>query len=203
MTRSRSPLPTPRPAPPRLSSEISRFLVTVSTRRKSLSDVPRARVSGQIHSLYTSRLPSGASCPWRGETRAGEHGRAAIAADQDDARDPDTPRWSHAEFALLRRAGRPGEMVPDEVKAKAVDHLARPLRTPATSARERVRGGTARVSGWAVACRAHSRVTRVGAWCWRLALTRKPPGCERLRVVKHLDCSQKPGGFRVFEPQPA
>ena len=31
---------------------------------------------------------------------------AAIATDnRDDARDPDAPRWSHAEIALLRRAG--------------------------------------------------------------------------------------------------
>jgi hypothetical protein len=29
---------------------------------------------------------------------------------------------------------------------------------------------------------------------WRLAFTRRPPACERLGIVKYLDCSQKPEG---------
>src|SRR5438309_7435695 len=36
---------------------------------------------------------------------------------------------------------------------------------------------------------------------WTLAFTRKPPGGELARVVKYLDCSLKPGGFRAFRPQ--
>src|SRR5262245_62771642 len=40
-------------------------------------------------------------------------------------------------------------------------------------------------------------------WRWRLAFTRKPPGGERTRVVKYLDCSLKPGGFRVCGPRSA
>src|SRR3954454_3423502 len=40
-------------------------------------------------------------------------------------------------------------------------------------------------------------------WRWRLAFTRKPPGGERLRLVKYLDCSQKPGGFRASQPRSA
>src|SRR3954454_12300240 len=38
---------------------------------------------------------------------------------------------------------------------------------------------------------------------WRLAFTRKPPGGEWARLVKHLDCSPKPGGFRVSPAQRA
>src|SRR5438270_5793494 len=40
-------------------------------------------------------------------------------------------------------------------------------------------------------------------WRWRLAFTRKPPGGERLRGVKYLDCSPEPGGFRASRPQSA
>src|SRR3954465_14172212 len=40
-------------------------------------------------------------------------------------------------------------------------------------------------------------------WRWRLAFTRKPPGGERLRSVKYLDCSPEPGGFRASHPQSA
>src|SRR3954447_25535603 len=40
-------------------------------------------------------------------------------------------------------------------------------------------------------------------WRWRLAFTRKPPGGERLRSVKYLDCSPEPGGFRASEPRSA
>src|SRR5664279_809088 len=36
---------------------------------------------------------------------------------------------------------------------------------------------------------------------WTLAFTRKPPGGERLRGVKHLDYSPKPGGFRASRPR--
>src|SRR3954468_18930650 len=32
---------------------------------------------------------------------------------------------------------------------------------------------------------------------WTLAFTRKPPGGEGTRLVKHLNSSPKPGGFRV------
>ena len=75
-----------------------KFHVTVFPRRKSLSDAPWARFSGQIHSLYTSRLPSGASCPlhsrdpgrraWQGghRRRPGRRqrsGRAALVARRD------------------------------------------------------------------------------------------------------------------------
>src|SRR5512135_712260 len=38
---------------------------------------------------------------------------------------------------------------------------------------------------------------------WTLAFTRKPPGGERSRGVKYLDCPQKPGGFRASRPQHA
>src|SRR5512135_2326436 len=38
-------------------------------------------------------------------------------------------------------------------------------------------------------------------WRWTLAFTRKSPESEQASVVKHLDCSRKPGGFRVFRPQ--
>src|SRR5512135_3640499 len=38
-------------------------------------------------------------------------------------------------------------------------------------------------------------------WRWTLAFTRKPPEGEQASAVKHLDCSRKPGGFRVFRPQ--
>src|SRR3954471_23064989 len=55
--------------------------------------------------------------------------------------------------------------------------------------------------GWGRRRRRIRRLRR-WAWRWRLAFTRKPPGCEPLRVVSYLDCSQKPGGFRVFGPQP-
>src|SRR3982750_3548773 len=47
------------------------------------------------------------------------------------------------------------------------------------------------------------RRLRRWAWRWRLAFTRKPPGCERLRVVSYLDCSQNPGGFRAFRSRTA
>src|SRR3954447_14633655 len=40
-------------------------------------------------------------------------------------------------------------------------------------------------------------------WRWTLAFTRKPPGGERLRRVKYLDCSRKPGGFRALRPRSA
>ena len=40
-------------------------------------------------------------------------------------------------------------------------------------------------------------------WRWTLAFTRKPPGGERSRGVKYLDCSPKPGGFRAFRPRSA
>src|SRR5512135_2105062 len=47
------------------------------------------------------------------------------------------------------------------------------------------------------------RILRWRRFSWRrtLAFTRKPPGGARARVVKHLDCSRKPGGFRVPRPQ--
>ena len=35
------------------------------------------------------------------------------------------------------------------------------------------------------------------SWRWTLAFTRKPPGGERPRVVRYLDYSLKPGGFRA------
>src|SRR6516164_5753446 len=38
-------------------------------------------------------------------------------------------------------------------------------------------------------------------WRWRLAFTRKPPGGEQARVVKYLDCSRNPGGFRASQLQ--
>src|SRR5512147_2691723 len=49
------------------------------------------------------------------------------------------------------------------------------------------------------------RILRWRRFNWRrtLAFTRKPPGGERARVVKHLNCSRKPGGFRVPRPQHA
>src|SRR5512147_2214804 len=49
------------------------------------------------------------------------------------------------------------------------------------------------------------RILRWRRFNWRrtLAFTRKPPGGEQARVVKHLDCSRKPGGFRVPRPQHA
>src|SRR5512135_111652 len=49
------------------------------------------------------------------------------------------------------------------------------------------------------------RILRWRRFNWRrtLAFTRKPPGGERARVVKHLDCSRKPGGFRVPRPRHA
>src|SRR4051794_14173442 len=37
------------------------------------------------------------------------------------------------------------------------------------------------------------------SWLWTLAFTRRPPGGERTRLVKYLDCSPKPGGFRVSQ----
>src|SRR5436305_14762275 len=40
-------------------------------------------------------------------------------------------------------------------------------------------------------------------WRWTLAFTRKPPGGERTRGVKYLDCSPKPGGFRASRPRSA
>src|SRR3954447_151354 len=40
-------------------------------------------------------------------------------------------------------------------------------------------------------------------WRWRLAFTRKPPGGERSRGVKYLNCCPNPGGFRAFLPQRA
>src|SRR5687768_15082939 len=38
-------------------------------------------------------------------------------------------------------------------------------------------------------------------WRWRLAFTRRPPGGELTRLVKYLDCSPEPGGFRAFRTQ--
>src|SRR5512135_1781518 len=54
--------------------------------------------------------------------------------------------------------------------------------------------------GW---CSSRRRIFRLRrASCRRrLAFTRKPPGEERSRLVKHLDCSPKPGGFRVSQSQ--
>src|SRR3954447_25397459 len=40
-------------------------------------------------------------------------------------------------------------------------------------------------------------------WRWTLAFTRKPPGGRIVEVVKYLNCSPKPGGFRVFGPRSA
>src|SRR5438309_11164997 len=34
-------------------------------------------------------------------------------------------------------------------------------------------------------------------WRWTLAFTRKPPGWQTAEGVKYLNCSPKPGGFRV------
>src|SRR5512135_1946887 len=50
--------------------------------------------------------------------------------------------------------------------------------------------------GW---CSSRRRIRRLrrASWRWTLAFTRKPPGGEPARVVNHLDCSLKPGGFRV------
>src|SRR3954470_21188017 len=47
-----------------------------------------------------------------------------------------------------------------------------------------------------------SRLRRFN-WRWTLAFTRKPPGGERLRGVKYLDCSPEPGGFRASRPRSA
>src|SRR6476659_10329344 len=41
------------------------------------------------------------------------------------------------------------------------------------------------------------RLLRRFSWRWTLAFTRKPPGGGRSKVVKYLDCSLKPGGFRA------
>src|SRR4051794_18490566 len=38
---------------------------------------------------------------------------------------------------------------------------------------------------------------------WTLAFTRKPPGGRTVEGVKYLDCSPKPGGFRVSRPRSA
>src|SRR5512135_1712979 len=50
--------------------------------------------------------------------------------------------------------------------------------------------------GWCSSRRRIRRLSRA-SWRWTLAFTRKPPGGEPARVVNHLDCSLKPGGFRV------
>src|SRR5437763_16445870 len=40
-------------------------------------------------------------------------------------------------------------------------------------------------------------------WRWTLAFTRKPPGGRTVEGVKYLDCSPKPGGFRVSRSRSA
>src|SRR5512135_1048972 len=50
--------------------------------------------------------------------------------------------------------------------------------------------------GWFSSRRRILRLRRA-SWRWTLAFTRKPPGGEQARIVKYLDCSRKPGGFRV------
>src|SRR4051812_24683040 len=47
------------------------------------------------------------------------------------------------------------------------------------------------------------RLLRRFNWRWTLAFTRKPPGGERTRLVKYLDCSPEPGGFRASRPRSA
>src|SRR3954465_14437049 len=56
--------------------------------------------------------------------------------------------------------------------------------------------------GWFWGRRAILRLRRFN-WRWTLAFTRKPPGGEWTRGVKYLDCSPKPGGFRVSRPRSA
>src|SRR5512135_994915 len=56
--------------------------------------------------------------------------------------------------------------------------------------------------GWFSMRRRMRRLRRFN-WRWTLAFTRKPPGVERTRGVKYLDCSRKPGGFRASRPQNA
>src|SRR5947208_17194105 len=58
------------------------------------------------------------------------------------------------------------------------------------------------IPGW-FSMRRRIRLLRRFNWRWTLAFTRKPPGGERARGVKHLDCSLKPGGFRALGPQSA
>src|SRR5436305_6318765 len=45
------------------------------------------------------------------------------------------------------------------------------------------------------------RLLRRFNWRWTLAFTRKPPGGRTVEGVKYLDCSPKPGGFRVSRPR--
>src|SRR4051794_14915503 len=63
--------------------------------------------------------------------------------------------------------------------------------------------GSGRSTPGLFSIRRRIRLLRRFNWRWTLAFTRKPPGDERLRLVKHLDCSPKPGGFRAFLPRSA
>src|SRR4051812_49912689 len=63
--------------------------------------------------------------------------------------------------------------------------------------------GSCRSTPGLFSIRRRMRLLRRFSWRWTLAFTRKPPGGERLRLVKHLDCSPKPGGFRAFLPRSA
>ena len=63
---------------------------------------------------------------------------AEVTTDQDATADPDAPRWTRAELALLRRAGRQRWSVPDAVKTEAIYQLTRLMTAPQTSERARL-----------------------------------------------------------------
>src|SRR4051812_18257250 len=57
--------------------------------------------------------------------------------------------------------------------------------------------GSGRSTPGLLAMRRRIRRLRRFSRRWTLAFTRKPPGDEGARLVKYLDSSPKPGGFRV------
>src|SRR4051794_9913817 len=57
--------------------------------------------------------------------------------------------------------------------------------------------GSGRSTPGLFAMRRRIRRLRRFNWRWTLAFTRKPPGGEGTRLVKYLDSSPEPGGFRV------
>jgi aminoglycoside phosphotransferase (APT) family kinase protein len=63
---------------------------------------------------------------------------AEVTTDPDAGADPDAPRWSRADLALLRQAARGRWSVPDAVKGETLYQLTRLLTAPQTSERARL-----------------------------------------------------------------